>query len=707
MFVTIPLLPSVVRDESELAAKPYYIDSLNMRSVSGKMETTYGQELVTSTALTGVCRGIYAWADLNRAAWAAFGTHLRLKVMDGDGILYENTPVIERGQLINPFTTSSGSTTITVLDDAHGVVVDQLVSFSSAAVGGITISGGYPVSSVGSSSGYTFTASSVPSTSTSAGGTVDYEYSLKPGSQSSLGGLGYGTGGYGSGGYGGSQSNVDLDARTWSFANWGQNLIANPAWGGIYEWAPNITASELVTGGDFSSTASWVFGSGWSLGVGVSSAVNAAKLTQAVTLIRSSWHLLRFDVPSVLSGTIMALIGTSTIGAAIASSGVFKRAFFSPVATSQTLTFDGSSAFNGTLDNVSLKVLTTANLIPTAPSSAGSIFITAERNLVACGTINANTGILDPMRVQWSAAENNQDWTASGANVAGGYTLSHGSRIVRGMAGNRENLIFTDTAVYRMRSVPDPGTVYAFDLLGEGCGLTGPNAVVQSDGVFYWISKQGGFYQYAGGMCTPLQNPSQRDFHDNLSDVQDAKIYAVRNASQNEIWWFYPDGRDGIECSRYHVYDYVDRTWVSGMAPWTAQVDAGVYAFPIGADPNGAISFKEKDFSSDGSARSTLLETSYFNLGQGEGEIFATVMGVRPDFDDLRGGAQITFYAKNYPQDPAPRTFGPYNITAATKRLSVRIKGRQIKYRISTFDSPSFYRVGGITFDLKPSGQKK
>ena len=45
----------------------------------------------------------------------------------------------------------------------------------------------------------------------------------------------------------------------------------------------------------------------------------------------------------------------------------------------------GCNAFNGRIDNVSLKVLTTAALIPTAPSSAGSVFVTAERNLVACG----------------------------------------------------------------------------------------------------------------------------------------------------------------------------------------------------------------------------------------------------------------------------------------------------------------------------------
>ena len=43
-FTTIPLLASVVRDETELAAKPFYVNADKMRSVGGKMETIYGQE---------------------------------------------------------------------------------------------------------------------------------------------------------------------------------------------------------------------------------------------------------------------------------------------------------------------------------------------------------------------------------------------------------------------------------------------------------------------------------------------------------------------------------------------------------------------------------------------------------------------------------------------------------------------------------------
>ena len=712
MFSTIPLIAQVVRDESELAAKPYYTDSQAMRSVNGKMETMYGQETACVTALTGVCRGGLTWADLSRTAWAAFGTHLRVQVIDQDGNLSDITPVIARDRLSSAFSITNGSAVITVSDGTNTAVASQKVNFTASSAGNVLISGDYTVSSVNSSSSYTIIATSTANQSTVGvgGATVDVSYSMQPGNQSNLGGFGYGTGGYGSGGYGAPGSGQTLDARTVTFDQWGQNLIINPNWGGIYEWAPHVSASETVSAGDFSSTSTWVLGSGWSIAAGTSSASAGGALSQPLTLTRSAWHLLAFDVVRN-SGSVQPLIGGSTITAAITTSGHKNITFFSPVTTSQTLAFDGGGSFNGNIDNVSLKVLTVGNEIPNSPSSCGSIFVTAERNLVACGCTDPNTGALDPMHLNWSAAENNQDWTASAANVAGGYTLSQGSRILRGIVGNKENLIFTDDAVYRMRSVPDPSVVYAFDLLGTGCGLIGPNAVANADGNIFWVSPQSQFYLYSAGVISQLANPSGRDFNDNLSDVQGQKIYASGYATKSEIWFYYPDMRDGIECSRYHVYNYLTQQWVSNSAPGTmartTYLDAAYFPFPLSVDPNGVIYFQEKGFDNDGSARSTALETAYFNMGDGEGEDFATVLGVRPDFDNLQGGAQITFTSKLYPQDPTPRSYGPYNITAATQRLSVRIKGRQIKYKITTNDSPTFYRVGDMTFDLKPSGQKR
>src|SRR5690606_20417158 len=128
---------------------------------------------------------------------------------------------------------------------------------------------------------------------------------------------------------------------------------------------------------------------------------------------------------------------------------------------------------------------------------------------------------------------------------------------------------------------------------------------------------------------------------------QGGKIYAAHLAARSEDWFFYPDERDGIECSRYHAFNFVDQSWVSGVYDRTSYVDAGVFPFPLATDSSGHVYYQEKDFTNDGAARTSFLETSYFNIA--DGERFAYIKGVRPDFDDLRGGVAITFSSRNYP----------------------------------------------------------
>lgn len=53
--------------------------------------------------------------------------------------------------------------------------------------------------------------------------------------------VGYGRGGYGTGGYGGGPL-TEYYPRTWSFATWGQNLMANPRGKGLYIWTNNTAA---------------------------------------------------------------------------------------------------------------------------------------------------------------------------------------------------------------------------------------------------------------------------------------------------------------------------------------------------------------------------------------------------------------------------------------------------------------------------------
>jgi hypothetical protein len=581
------------------------------------------------------------------------------------------------------------------------------VKFSNAsAVGGITINGEYTVTSVTDANTYVITHSAAASSSAGpGGGTVDYEYFLAPGQVDGLGGLGYGTGGYGSGGYGGSSSGYVLYPRTWSIENFGQNMLANPRGGAIFELAPNTSASELVTNGDFSSASGWSNGAGWTIAGGnlSATAANTSAVT-SITLLRGAWHLLDFDVQVRTAGSILPYYGSTAIGSAITAAETYKLTFFAGAGGATDLKFTGS-AFTGRLDNVSVKVLTTAHQIPNAPSQVTCMFVTSERIVVACGCPDTN-GNFDPLLVKWSDQEDSNAWTAAADNLAGSYTLSNGSRIVRGLPGRGENLIWTENGLYSMRYTGDPASVYRFDLIGTGCGLIGPNAVAELNGTFYWLAPGGEFFAYAGGTPTPLTATLRRDVADNLAWVQQDKVYAYANAAWSEVTWIYPDGRDGNECSRYATLGIADGVWCNGTTDRTSWHDSSVFQYPLAVDTAGSISFEEKGYTSDGGALSWSFETAYFDIGDGDRHL--SLMGAYSDADDLQGGYQI--YIDTLSRDARgkhTRTHGPFNVTDATGKIAIRANGQQARLRFVGSDAPSFFRMGAFKLDIRPSGRKR
>ena len=148
MFVNFPINPGVFTDDTELSAKGYFVDADKVRFERGKPQTIGGWEIATNNLVTGICRGLFTWKNSIAQAWAELGTHVGTWAYF-DGVLYENTPIIERGELTNPFDTTDTDETVTVNDTAHGLVVDQRVYFANAsAVGGITPDGWYPVATV-------------------------------------------------------------------------------------------------------------------------------------------------------------------------------------------------------------------------------------------------------------------------------------------------------------------------------------------------------------------------------------------------------------------------------------------------------------------------------------------------------------------------------------------------------------------------------
>jgi len=707
-WTIIHFAPGVLKDDSPLQAQGSYIDADKIRFVNGLPETIYGWERASTAMVAGLCRGATTWQDNGRNAFAAFGTHLGLYAMDLDGTVTDITPVVAYERPSLALTTTDGSAEVMVTGWTHALVIGQRFTFADAdvaTVGGVSVDGTFVVASVSDGTSFSY---AVPDPAAATAGptavTVDFTRSLPPGQEDGLAGAGFGTGGFGAGGYGGGGTALTLYPRTWSFDQWGQNLLGSPRGDGIYEWAPHTVAAERVTNGSFSSASGWSVGTGWTVGAGVATASAGAtsQMDQTITLEPGARHLLTLNV-SVGAGTMAAIAGTSTIGNGITASENYRRPFLA-AGGATTLRLLKDSTFAGTLHDVSVRVLTTAALVPNAPTHVGSMFVTAERIVVTCGS-NLD-GDFDPLQVDWSDAEDNQAWAPSSTNLAGGYTLPAGGRIVRGLAGTRENVIWTTESLWSMGYNGNPNSVYDFIERGRGCGLIGPNAAALVGGVWYWMTPTGAFFAYGGAQPQMLSCSLGRDLKDHLAWVQQDKVYAASLVGKNyaEVWWFYPDRRDGNECSRYVIYDTLRGTWSCGTFDRTAFIGGGAFEYPLATDLDGRIWFHEKGFTADGGPRGWFL-TSAFNT-QPDGQVI--INGVRPDTEDLQGGTTFTFTSKiRTAKSIATRVYPPVGLSAASGEKSIRVKGEQIGFTVAGFGAPTFWRQGALQMDILRNGARR
>lgn len=706
-----PSSPGIYKDDSPLEAKLFWTDADKIRFERELPETIYGWERASIASVLGYCRGLHTWADNSKNPFAAIGTHLRLYAMDADGTVNDITPVASRGFATSiSFTTVNGSPLVTAAWTSHGLVQDQKVLLENATtspVGGISINGTFVASSITDANTVVLTAtSSATSGAGPTASTVDWSVYLAPGLADGLGGLGFGTGGFGSGGFGGSSSVNTLFVRSYSLTHWGQNLIANPRGGGIYEWAPNVSASELVTNGTFTGSATgWTTGTGWAYGTNnIVATAATGDLSQNITLPPAAWCLLKTNVSAYTSGSVQPKVSGSAVGSALNAVGKSAASFFSGSGGTVSIAMSPSTA-SLTLDDISVQVETYGNLIPNAPVQVTCTFVTAERIMVAAGCTSP-AGSFDPMLVRWSDQEDNQDWTATATNMAGSYPLSNGSRIVRGLPGSRENVILTDTALYAMRNVPDPNVIYEFVEIADKCGLIGPNAVASLFGNFYWMSNNGEFYVYDGSVPSPLTCTLGRDVRDNLAWVQQDKIYAFTVAARNEVWWLIPDSRDGVECSRYVAYNVVGQNWTAGNFNRTAWTDAGIYQYPISVDTVGAIWFQEKGLTQDGGPRQWSLTSAYFDLSDGDDHM--RILGMQPDAAGLQGGYTVTIQTRSRSSTGIlTRTFGPYNVTAASGKVSVRASGQEARLIFAGNAAPTYWRLGALRLDIQSTNQRR
>ena len=360
---------------------------------------------------------------------------------------------------------------------------------------------------------------------------------------------------------------------------------------------------------------------------------------------------------------------------------------------------------------VVLSGITGANQVPTVGLQA----ITSEkdRHLIILGadpvTDSARTGSVDPMLIAFSDQENELDFEPRSTNTAGELRLSSGSAIIGAVKSRQEILIWTDTALYSMQFIGPPFT-FGINLINEISGLVAPKAAVTAPSGVFWMGYDN-FYVYTGSVkkvpCSVLSY-----VFDDYNSSQTFKTHAFTNTQYDEVGWYYCSASSD-EIDRYVVYNYAENVWSYGQLRRYAWLDAGVEPYPR-ATENSYLYEHETGYDADGSPMTNVfVESSDFDIG--DGEQFAFINRMIPDIRFLSnsGGGQVNIVLKtrNFPGDTLT-TNSTSAISSSTQQSHVRARARQAVVRIESDDdnvpanTATGWRLGATRLDVRTDGRR-
>lgn len=339
-----------------------------------------------------------------------------------------------------------------------------------------------------------------------------------------------------------------------------------------------------------------------------------------------------------------------------------------------------------------------AELVANAPTNNLGFFVTAERHVVIVGAGG------DPRAAEWCDQEDNTDWTATNTNQAGDFVLQAGNQLITGrrMRGG-VNLVFADTEAFTQRYTADR-FVFSFERAGSGAGLIGPNAVVEFEGVMYWMGNKG-FYAFNGFVQEMLSVGDIRDFvFQDINESQKEKCWAGTDAQNRIIWFAYPTA-DSTEIDRYVVFHVREGIWAVGEWPSsrTAWADADVFSNPISAGSDNYLYQHNVGDDANGVAIEKSLEAAPIDMDKGNYRF--DIAGVIPDMKDQVGAVEMTLVCRDKPNSTAEE-FGPYDLEPDTERIDIRADGRQAGMRLVSNELGGKFRLGEIRIDVDPSGAR-
>ena len=242
--------PGINKEMTDLMDKGGWVDANLVRFRKGLPEKIGGWEKTTTENYEGTGRALTAWVDLAATKYLGLGTTWKYYIKGGD-LLDDVTPIrVQTSANEISFAATNGSSTLVITDSAHGAVANDFVTYSGCVTLGGTITATvlnqeYQVDRVTSVNTYEITAKDTSgvavvangSDSGNGQGTVIGDYQINVGLDVYVESTGWGAGPWSAGTFGSATTLSETDQlRLWSHDAFGEDLIINPRYGGIYYW---------------------------------------------------------------------------------------------------------------------------------------------------------------------------------------------------------------------------------------------------------------------------------------------------------------------------------------------------------------------------------------------------------------------------------------------------------------------------------------
>lgn len=172
-FAGVQLNPGINVEKTPLLLQAGYSTSMMIRFRDGLAQKYGGYQKFYPLSVGGTPRDLHAWQDLNQTPHLAVATTSELDVIT-NGILLPITPQTLTSSFAPNFSTTIGSNVVNVTDPniTNVTVFDSVFFNTPISVGGLILSGLYPIQSITGVSSYTINASANATATVASGGAV-------------------------------------------------------------------------------------------------------------------------------------------------------------------------------------------------------------------------------------------------------------------------------------------------------------------------------------------------------------------------------------------------------------------------------------------------------------------------------------------------------------------------------------------------------